>query len=362
MLEAMGSEGAYRTYAVSACEDLDIPELTEMIRLAWQRDYADAPRPDFDESCLQAMMTGPYWIAVLIVDANDKPVAFEVAFERRIRCAGWAAKAYYASVLSVHPDHRRRGLGRALVSGINRLAIEQGEAALVFSTFHQGHAGSPTVQATFDDIPGWDVVRFHGSSMWRRRLGSRSRGGARISDDVPRALPVLLSEADDSLHLTSDENAVLATRLDIEHRVQKRCAVAFELAADYRREYFEPNPRGGSLWCDAGGVGVLVPYSIWQIEARPDVMVTVGVIQGAVAMNGEPNSLGAHLEQVAAFFQDIGCVAVSAPDLGLPGERDLIDAGFECDDEDRIWFAVRGPADVVHRFSRIETPFFLDFT
>ena len=128
---------------------------------AWSADYIDHLRPDFNEDYLKHALTGKSWVAVLVATEAGEPVGFELALERTLYIREQQLKAYYATLFTVSSQHRRRGIGRWVLEGINQLAFEQNQANLTFSMFHRGAAGSPTVQATYDDIAHWGVNRFH---------------------------------------------------------------------------------------------------------------------------------------------------------------------------------------------------------
>src|SRR5688500_16778571 len=145
----------YQLFAITSADDLDWGAFLPMVDRAWKLDYADEPRLDFDEAVIRRMARGPWWVGVLAVAADGAPVGFELALERTLRVAGRTLRAYYASVFTVAAEHRRQGLGRWILEAINRLVFDEHEADLIVSTFHQGHAGSPAVQSTFDRIPGW---------------------------------------------------------------------------------------------------------------------------------------------------------------------------------------------------------------
>jgi len=153
-------------YAITSIEDLDLPAIVALIAEAWQTDYSDRVRPHFNEAFLRRLMAEPStWVGVLICTDDGDPVGIEVALERILYCRQARLRAYYATVFTVSGRYRRRGIGRWLLEGINHLAFDEQQADLIFSTFHHSHAGSPTVQSTFDRIPNWGVNRFYSTPI-----------------------------------------------------------------------------------------------------------------------------------------------------------------------------------------------------
>jgi GNAT superfamily N-acetyltransferase len=67
---------------------------------------------------------GRAWVAV---DASDTPVAYLVADR--------VDEALHIEQVTVHPDHARRGLGRALIERLERHAAAEGVPALTLTTF-----------------------------------------------------------------------------------------------------------------------------------------------------------------------------------------------------------------------------------
>ncbi|MBB5833997.1 GNAT family N-acetyltransferase [Kribbella italica] len=69
---------------------------------------------------------GRAWVAV---DAGNRPVGFLL-----VKVIGGAA---HIEQVTVHPDHQRQGLGRALIGAADRWAVEKLLPALTLSTFRE---------------------------------------------------------------------------------------------------------------------------------------------------------------------------------------------------------------------------------
>ncbi|ONI69978.1 GNAT family N-acetyltransferase [Kribbella sp. ALI-6-A] len=67
---------------------------------------------------------GRAWVAA---DTDDQPVGFVL-----VKVVDGAA---HIEQISVHPDHQRQGLGRALIDAVDAWAVDQGLPALTLSTF-----------------------------------------------------------------------------------------------------------------------------------------------------------------------------------------------------------------------------------
>ena len=139
-------------------------------------------RPQIDVTYLRWLLGAPGSIALGIEDADGRWVGFELAVERNLVCAGRTLRACYATLLTVSPAHRRRGLGRWLLDGLHGAARARG-ADVVLATFEGAHAGLPTVRAAVERTPGWALRTLQTPATWSRRL---DRGGARTAP-LPRA-------------------------------------------------------------------------------------------------------------------------------------------------------------------------------
>jgi hypothetical protein len=309
-------------------------------------------------------MGGTCWVAVLVCDAQGAPVGFELALERQLRLGELELLAYYASIFSVSVEHRRRGLGRWILEGINRLVFEERGADLIVSTFHGGHAGSPAVQSTFDRIEGWGGARFHQGVIWSRRLDRDPLPPM----PAPRRLG-LLEMAGETASQGLESRAIEGAPLDepdvatLDAAIRGDYATSFALEASLGRRYLHrDNSASGLLMHDTGSGGLrlsgfnILPMSINDRRLRP-----VGQLQLVVAPGATDDELEAMVHEQALYLAERGCFALSLVDTGQVPTAVLDKLGFVPTD-DRITFAARGPVEVIEAFEGLEPPFFLDFT
>jgi GNAT superfamily N-acetyltransferase len=362
MLQSLDSRDGLTRYAITSIADLDLPALLALMAEAWQADYTDHVRPDFTEAFLRRLMTGTTWVGVLVCTAGGQPVGFELALARTLYCRQTPLQAYYASVFTVSAQHRRRGIGRWLLEGINQMVFEEQHADLIFSTFHQGHAGSPTVQSTFDQIPDWGVHRFHTSPAWSRRLDREPLPPL----TEPLAVTRVVRPADQAEWIPPADNTTAITLPSIEaftHTLRTHYDVAFGLDGSFRTQYLLPDaPDAGTLWYDLGqGAVCCASYYATPLIVNERHLRPVGAIHSLHAAQCTP----AHLEQVlrhlGQLFLDQGCFAMSLYDLGVIPPALLQHLGFR-PSKDRYAYAVRGPRRIIDPFTTVQPPFFLDFT
>lgn len=335
-------DDGYRLLEIESLNDLDLGTLLPMLDGAWKLDYAGQPRLDFDEAVLRKLMHGPWWVGVLAVGPDGAPVGFEIALERTLHAAGHTFRCFYASVFTVAAGHRRKGLGRFVLEGINRLVFEHRGGDLILSTFHEGQAGSPAVQSTFDRIPGWDVVRFHRSPIWSRRL-----------DQNP--LPPL--ERAPAFFDLDEEAADAGAIVD---RARANFAASFALSESLAGQYLNPrNSASGITVFEpvAGGSGLcgwnILPMAIDDRKLRP-----IGQLQLLLADDSLSKTIVHH---TALRLAERGCFAMTLLDMGVIAPGALASLGFSPTDT-LITFAARGPRRHVEAFATLRPPFFLDFT
>jgi len=353
--------GGYRVYEITSIDDLDLRTFLPMVDRAWQLDYADQPRLDIDEAFLRKLARGPWWVGVLAVDGDGSPVGFELALERTLRVGDRALRAYYASVFTVSADHRRQGLGRWILECINRLVFEEREADVILSTFHQGHAGSPVVQSTFDRIPGWGVARFHDSAIWSRRLDQ---------DPLPASQPspsfVQLEMAGDrpesGLRAGGDDRAVPDAGT-IDDLLRGEFETSFALSDSLSAQYLDrDNEASGLLLYELGSGRIgLAGFNVVPMVRNEKRLRPIGQLQLLAA----PGSTGAQIEavvrHVGRFLAARGCFAMTLLDMGVVPRSALDNLGFVAS-ETLITFAARGPKSTIEAFAGLRPPFFLDFT
>jgi GNAT superfamily N-acetyltransferase len=364
MLRPLDSREGLTRYAITSIADLDFPALLTLMAEAWQADYTDHVRPDFTEAFLRRLMMGSTWVGVLVCTEAGQPVGFELALERTLYCRQAPLRTYYATVFTVSAHHRRRGIGRWLLEGINQLVFEEQQADLIFSTFHLGHAGSPTVQSTFDRMSDWGVHRFHTTPIWSRRLDR---------EPLPLPEPIAVSRvvwpADRTTWTAQpdDHAAAAAIRLPtldtFTHTIRTCYEVAFGLDASFRAQYLLPEAaEAETLWYDLGqDAACCVSFSITPLAVNNRRLRPVGAIQSLHTQACTPVHLEQVLRHLAQVFLAYGCFAMSLYDLGVMPHALLHRLGFH-PSEDRYAYAVRGPRHIIEAFTTVHPPFFLDFT
>lgn len=364
MLQPLDSRNGLTRYAISSINDLDFPTLLALLAEAWQADYTDRVHPDFNEAFLRRLMADATWVGVLVCTEAGQPVGFELALERTLYCRQAPLRAYYATVFTVSAHQRRRGIGRWLLEGINQLVFEEQQADLIFSTFHHGHAGSPTVQATFNRIPDWGVQRFYTTSLWSRRLDRDSLPPL----PEPLAVARVVWPNDQAVWATQPDSVsaaevTLPTLDAFTHTLRTQYDVAFGLDASFRTQYLLPDaPDAGTLWYDLGQGAVccasfyLTPLIVNDRRLRP-----VGAIQSLHTAHCTPAHLEPVLLHLGQWFLEQGCFAMSLYDLGMIPHALLVRLGFK-PSEERYVYAVRGPRRAIKPFATVQPPFFIDFT
>ena len=250
-----------RLFAVESFEDLDLEAFLPMLDRAWQLDYAGEPRLDFNATVLRRMMRDPWWVAVLAVGAGGEPIGFELALERTLYAGGRTFSAWYASIFSVAAEHRREGLGRWVLEGINRLVFDERGADLIVSTFHEGHSGSPVVQSTFDRIDDWGVARFHRSPIWSRRLD-----GAPLPPLEPAPAWTRLAKGDDLKAL--------------DRPLRESFGASFALTESLAAHYLDAADQASGIFCEQGGAGPrLCGYNILPMAKDDRRLRPIGQLQ-----------------------------------------------------------------------------------
>ena len=364
MLQPLDTRDGLTRYAITSIADLDFPALLALMAEAWQADYTDHVRPDFTEAFLRRLMGGTAWVGVLVCTAAGQPVGFELALERTLYCRQASLRVYYASVFTVSAQHRRRGIGRWLLEGINQLVFEEQQADLIFSTFHQGHAGSPTVQSTFNRIPGWGVHRFHTTPIWSRRLDRDPLPSLPEPVSVTRVVwPADRAEWTVQADSTAAAHLTLPTLDAFTHTLRTHYDVAFGLDASFRTQYLRPDlPDAGTLWYDLGQEACCcASFSLTPLVVNARRLRPVGVLQALHTEHCTPAQLERVLLHLAQWFLDHGCFAMSLYDLGLIPHELLQRLGLH-PSEDRYVYVVRGPRGVIEPFAAVQPPFFIDFT
>ena len=360
--ESLASRDDLTRRVVTSTSDFDVEALAGLMREAWAVDYTDRLRINFNKAHLQHMMTGRSWFGILVCTRDARPVGFEIAMQRTLFCQGQTLRAFLVTAFTVSAQHRRRGIGRWLLEGVNQEAFERRKADLLFSSFHHGAAGSPTVQSTFDQIQGFGVNRFHTFPSWGRRIDKQPLP----SLDAPISV-VRLEQVEGSpdwqprMEASTDAPVAVPSRAEFTDIVRKKYAVAFAPDASFS-DYFlhAGSNEAGTLWYDFGQAATcFVSYALVPLIVNERCLRPVGVVQAVHAQNCEKPHLEQILVHLAHRFLADGCFAISLYDVGVFPHEVLEKLGLQADD--KFDYAVRGPRAVIDQFNGLELPLFLDF-
>jgi len=362
-LRTMDSRNGLTRHVVTSTSDFDLDALAGLMEESWASDYADKIRIDFNKTHLHHMMEGGEWFALLICDDAGHPVGFEIAMERTLLCHGRPSKTFVVTAFTVSSKQRRRGIGRWLLEGINQVAFEERDAKFLISSFHHGAAGSPTVQATFDQIEGFGVNRFHTFPSWGRRIDKQPlppiEGDAAVARLQQRDhTPDWVAISDNESGNKAPPPSVPAFTEALSHRYD----VAYSPTQSFREYYLRADsPEAGALWYDFGdGATCFVSYALTPLIVNQRPLRPTGLIQAVHAENCRPIHLEQLLVRLAHRFLAQGCFAMTLYDLGIFPHDVLRKVGLQSDDQ--FDYAIRGPVEAIEQFSRVEVPFFLDFT
>lgn len=360
-MKPFGSRDDLIRYSVESLDDLDSAALAVVMSRAWSADYIDHLRPDFNEDYLKHALTGTSWVAVLVATEAGDPVGFELALERTLYIREQQLKAYYATLFTVSSQHRRRGIGRWVLQGINQLAFEHNQADLIFSMFHRGAAGSPTVQATYDTIADWGVNRFHQTPIWGRRIDKEPLPAAPEPAAVARI--VWPAGATEWAQKRLKGAVTLPSSDAFRNTIRKQHDVAFDVDKSVRSHYLDADgSHAGMLWYDLGEeASCCVSYSVMPLAVNDRKLRPAGTSQMVYAEKCGVAQYQQVLAHLAQYLLDLGCFAFSVYDLGVIPEDVLRAMGLETD-EDMYDYTVRGPRTIIEQFSSVKPPYFVDFT
>jgi GNAT superfamily N-acetyltransferase len=361
MLRRLDQRAGYELFEVTSMDDLDFGAFLPMVERAWTLDYLDQPRLDFDEAVLRRLARSRWWVAVLAVSSDGSPVGFELALERTLRVGARSLRAYYASVFTVSAEHRRLGLGRWVLEGINRLVFEEHGADLILSTLQQGHAGSPVVQSTFDRIPDWGVVRFHQSPIWSRRL---DRDPLPALDSAPSFVQIeMVGDSPESglRARGAGEHRAVPDRSEIDALIRGEFETSFALSESLSAQYLNrDHDASGLLLYDLGRNGVYLGFNVVPIAINERRMRPIAQLQLVLAPDCSSAEIETAVHHLALRLAEQGCIAMTLLDTGMVPRGVLEKLGFRPTDA-VIAFAVRGPRSTIEPFAGLRPPFFLDF-
>lgn len=326
-----------------------------MVADAWAADYVGHARINIERRFLRRMLQTPRSLAVVVYASSGEPVGLELGIERTVHCADTKLNAYYVTAFSVSPRYRRQGVGRWVLEGINDLVFNEQGADIVFSTFHIGHAGSPTVQHTYDAIGSLEINRFWSSPLYGLRFGKWSppkltrADGTRVSIDE-RGQTQFANGKSATIFQAFSEDAI------------KRCGAYFGFNTSFGEFYLKSaQTDSGSLWYNLGdGQYCWITYSLLPLAWGHTPIGNSGQLQTVLSTGLSNEDFGTVLNDVAHRFREAGCVSMTMLDQGAVPLSVLTEIGLVATDTE-ITFCARGPAENVRPFSQTRKPHLLDF-
>lgn len=353
---AFGERDGFTRQAFGQGDELDLEPLLPMLTDAWATDYANDVRIDFDTPFFERMCSTPEWIAVAVFGPNGRPVGFEIGIERTLHLGKAVLSAYYVTAFSVAPAYRRRGIGRWVLEGINELVFTERGADLIFSTFHIGHAGSPTVQSTFDAISDFAVCQFSTSPLyglrfdrWTPPSSTRAVGGRLMLDEH-------------RLQCLTEDSARVLDAGGLRRTAASAHGASFALDRSFDAFYLSSTQdNAGSIWYAFGDDRwCWITYSFLSLAFNHTPLGACGQLQTVASHDVDDSELESALCDVAHRFAEHGCISMILLDQGAVPVDVLLRIGLRPTDTD-ICFAARGPAAVVQPFADAQRPYLLDF-
>jgi GNAT superfamily N-acetyltransferase len=374
---SLGSRDGYQRWALDSLEHTDIAALGDLLSSAWARDYAGEAYPEFNADLLNRMMAPDGAVAVLVETSAGRPVGFELAMPRSITRDGQRFKTYYVTAFATAPDLRRQGLGRYVLEGINDVVFKQRDADLIFSCFHEGHAGSHTVQATFASLTGHAVCQFARSSLYSRRIAveedsSEDKRQGRVDDAIAlEAGPKMTilagplapnpnADANAAPDIKGQADIRIPSLAELNSLATNGFAAGFALSESFEQLYLQgSNEHQGSLWFEfPHGGQVWVTYWIVPLAIDQRSIGTCAQLQTIADSGVDSCQLAQAIDEAQRYFSQHGCRAMVLLDAGSVDGKACEHLGFRAGDG--LTLAVRGPHGSVRAFEGTGKPLFID--
>jgi GNAT superfamily N-acetyltransferase len=359
-------EGFHRT-VLTALGEVTLGALLSMIDAAWHASYRDVVRPHLNEHFLRKITACPGWFGVIVYDPSGLPAGFEIAFPRTLRACGRSFEVYYVTAFSVSAAHRRRGVGRWVLEGINHEAFENRAADLLFSTFDRAQAGTLTVQSTFERSP-YTVHRFHETPLFVRRFDSTYTTQPSHQPTLVAGAKVVNVVSMDGQTLAPRDATIevgkLPTLAELDAGISAAHEAAFALTPGFVSQYLNPEHahQGESLWfAFDDGAWCWINYGVNSLAFNEHRIGQSGQLQTLFARECSPEQIELCVRALIEHSRARGLRALVAFDhLALPSEL-LTRLKFSASPNDRFNFCVRGPAQNIELFRHLQAPYFLDF-
>jgi GNAT superfamily N-acetyltransferase len=131
---------------ISIVTEQQLPTIVEL--------YNNVFRPAENEDYFRRRFQGRYNVLVMLAALDNRPVGFTIGFELK-------PFVFYTWLTGVHPDFRRKGIGRQLMESENEWAKNHGYEYTRFEGLNRHKAMSHMALTMAYDIVGtrWDSVR-----------------------------------------------------------------------------------------------------------------------------------------------------------------------------------------------------------
>ena len=131
---------------ISIVTEQQLPTIVEL--------YNQVFRPAENEDYFRRRFQGRYNVLVMLAALDNRPVGFSIGFELK-------PFVFYNWLTGVHPDFRRKGIGRQLLESENEWAKNHGYEYTRFEGLNRHRAMSHMALTMAYDIVGtrWDSVR-----------------------------------------------------------------------------------------------------------------------------------------------------------------------------------------------------------
>jgi len=131
---------------ISIVTEQQLPTIVEL--------YNQVFRPAENEDYFRRRFQGRYNVLVMLAALDNRPVGFTIGFELK-------PFVFYNWLTGVHPDFRRKGIGRQLMESENEWAKNHGYEYTRFEGLNRHKAMSHMALTMAYDIVGtrWDSVR-----------------------------------------------------------------------------------------------------------------------------------------------------------------------------------------------------------
>jgi len=354
-------------YTCSVFDATTRPPLAELVNLmnrAFGNDYSEKCIVLFDEHYLNWLLSGDGWFGIGVRDASGRLVGCELAIPRDAFWNGHKLRAYYATLLSVDPQHRGRGLAQRIVNRLADEVFNRRGADVIVSTLDQGAAGQPTVAKSVQESGDLRLQLSAPLNLWACSSNLREvdryeplRGVARLAlcPGIRQLVECSPSSRDRQL---SPRAISLADGLAT---APPTPGFGFAAAGSPARMYRTNACQGsGTLAYDDHGRGLVTVAWHMETVVKPGLPQTrVATIQFVSAGGAGERRVARVLRDVNRRLLDAGCISTAIFDTGMVSRRVLWSAGFRPTPR-QFCIGVRGPKSRLERFGPLAGPYFVD--